>query len=246
MSQCVYERPTRFLVSGCSFSCSSSSVTDINKNQYMWPDFLVNKHNFEIINNFAISGNGNTAIVQNLSWALTSWSSVFSPEKTLIVFNITGLDRLDLMAPASHPDINHSGSWSSALPFGWITSGGLLGRASGKSQKIIDSLYKNLGWEQIIISNCLNLINFIQRLKTEKYRFYFMLMDDQIVKDSPQFFLDFLESNTDNWIRFDECLSMNAYGKKLDLLMDDNFHLTVQGHKEISEPISTKIINHFT
>ena len=73
-----------------------------------------------------------------------------------------------------------------------------------------------------------------------------MLMDDQIVKDSPQFFLDFLQSNTDNWIRFDEYLSMNAYGKKLDLLMDDNFHLTVQGHKEISEQISTKIINHFT
>jgi hypothetical protein len=240
-----YEKPTKFLVSGCSFTVSGSNPAELQKKIWRWPDPLALEYNIKIINNLAIAGNGNTAIVQNLSYALEESKLVFSPETTLVMFNITGLDRIDLMVPNSHPDINQIGSWHDIFPFAWITSGGYVGLASGNAQKLIDSLHKNLDWEPIIMANCLTIINFIQRLEADGYRYYFMLMDDQILNDSPKFFQNFIKSKSNSWITFGEYQSMHGYGKSLGLLDTDNFHLTLEGDLKIAEFVKQKINHHF-
>jgi hypothetical protein len=237
----VYQIPDRFLVSGCSFTTGSSDAGDIHKKMNSWPCPLVVKYNIPIIYNLALSGGGNTSICHNISYVIDT-DPVFAPENTLVLFNITGLDRIDLMVQSDHPDINTNGSWHKVFPFAWITSGGWL---TGKLKKITDTLQKNLGWDSVIRSNCLNIINFIQRLEADGYRYYFMLMDDQILDDAPDFFINFIKSKTQQWITFNEYLSMHSYGKSLGLLESDNFHLTLEGNLKIAEIVNNQITKEF-
>lgn len=241
-----YTVPDRLLVSGCSFTTSGSDVASLIENVVSWPDPLVKEYNIKIINNLAMQGNGNTSICQGLSYVINSeLRHSFPPERTLILFNITGLDRIDLMVPNSHPDINTLGSWHRVFPFAWITSGGWLGQRSGNSKKLIDSLQKNMGWEQVILSNCLTIINLVRSLESLGYRYHFMLMDDQILKDAPEFFVEFIKTKSDHWITFGEHLSMHAYGDSLGVLQDDNFHLSIDGNIKISKVVSQKIARYF-
>lgn len=255
----IYQTPDRLLIGGCSFTVGSSSVANINQFQQAWPDYLVCRYPIQIINNFAMNGGGNIAMIQNLTFALEKDSTVFPPDKTLILFNITGLERIDLMVSGDHPDINRETPWNDHMPFSWITSGGWfgymhlksprwppIGVRSGHAKQLIDTLQKNQEYEQIVLSTCLALINFIMALQARGYRYYFMIMDDQILLDAPEFFIQFLHKQEQKWIRFGQYLSMHSYAESYDALKPDNFHPSVEGHKKIADKIMEVVGHHFT
>jgi hypothetical protein len=179
----------------------------------------------------------------------------FAPENTLILFNITGLERIDIMVPKDHPHINDGCSWARLFDFAWLTSMGWFGSdhvspigiLSGHSKPLLDSLQKNQGYEQVVLSNCLSIVNFIESLKAKRYRFCFMIMDDRILEDSPKWFRDFLEAQDASWIRFGEYLSMLSYTKSLkNHLQEDNFHPNHEGSKAIAKVAANSIDHYFT
>ena len=89
------------------------------------------------------------------------------------------------------------------------------------------------------------LINFMHSLEALNHRYYFMLMDDQILLDAPDFFIKFLQDKDTHWIRFGEHQSMFSFAKHLGLLQSDGFHPSDQGHEKIADQIKQKIANHF-
>lgn len=245
MTPIKYEIPSRFIISGCSITASSSSIVELKKQIYKWPDPLVVKYNIEVFCNLAIPGAGNNAICQNISYVLNTQQTTFSPEKTLILFNLADLDRIDLIAPSNHPDINTGGSWHNVFPFSWVTSGGWLGQASGSSRQIINSLQKVHHWDQAILANCLATMNFLKRLDADNYRYYFMFNADHALTDAPLFFQDFIRTKDKNWIRFGEFLSIRSFGKSIGELESDNAHLTLPGYQEVAKIVDFHIKQHF-
>lgn len=237
----IYNRPDRLFFSGCSFTCSTSDVNEAVKNLDSWADYIVKKTNPKFINNFALTGGGNNAICTNLSYLIES-QTVASPENSLILFNITGLDRIDIITTSDHPDINTTGSWHNIFPFAWITSGGWCGESSGQAKNLMSNLHKNSEYSQVVLENSLRIINFIQYLKFKKYRFYFMLMDNTILSDAPKFFIEFLEAHrNNNWITFDQYDTMHELALTNNMTLYDKFHPDANGHKLIAEYVYDRI-----
>ena len=254
----IPEMPDRLLIGGCSFTDSPNNLQALKADPCGWVSNLVLKYpQIRFINNVAISGGGTHAMVQNLSYMLsgTNW---FPPEKTLVLFDITGLERVDLMVSEQHPDRNDFSHVNITLPFAWITSGGwfgpdhikdfrspLTGLRTGHSKAMIDELQKNQEYEQVVLDNSLGVMNLIMSLAHRGYRYYFMIMDDQVLQDAPDFFQKFLDGQDQHWIKFDPYLSMFAYTRALSMLDTDQFHPSRQGHVKIAERIAQTVDHHF-
>lgn len=240
-----YQRPDRIFFSGCSFTCSTSDVDTALKNLNSWPNFIVEKTKPYFINNFGLTGGGNNAMCTTLLYLIET-QQVASPETSIILFNITGLDRIDIITTPEHPNINTTGSWHNVFPFAWITSGGWTGRPSGQAKSLIDNLQKNSDYNQIILENSLRIINFIRYLEVKGYRFYFMLMDSTIFRDAPDFFINFIESYRNKiWITFDQYNTMHDLITANNMTENDKFHPNAHGHKLISDYVYERIKHWF-
>ena len=182
-----------------------------------------------------MSGGGNFAIANNLTYLLNS-KNYINAKDSLIIFNISGLDRIDTMVSVDHPDANKYFSWDKDFEFGWITEGGF-----NNNKNVFNGLLqKNMGFEQVQILSCLSMVQCFSYLESRNFNYYFMLMNDTIL-DSPLWFNDFLNKRQDKWIQFNQGKSMYEYAKNTNLLSEDKFHPSIHAHKLIADQILHKI-----
>jgi len=222
------------VTAGCSFTAGTSDMVSAVSKPTVWPHFVLSKLNPNIFNNLSLSGGGNISIASNLVYFLQS-KSYIDPAEILIVFNISGLDRSDTMCPVDHPDANTTFSWSQDFGYGWITSGGFLGGKSGTPFKGL--LQKNMGIENIITFNCLALTQALGYLEHRKFHYAFMVMDDQVLTDCPDWFMDVLNKYQSKWIQFEHSKTMNGHCAINGLLDTDHFHPSTAGHADIADHV---------
>ena len=225
-----------FIVAGCSFSVGISDKEVAINCPTTWSHFLLSKLNPKFFYNLAIPGSGNFAIANNLIYLLESKNHIEAKD-SLIIFNISGLDRIDTMVPVDHPNANKSFSWDKDFKFGWIVEGGFL----NNKNVFKGLLQKNMGFEQVQLLSCLSMVQCFSYLESRNFNYRFMLMDNNIL-NSPVWFTDFLNVRQDKWIQFDHAQSMHEYAKNTNLLSEDKFHPSIHAHKLIADQIFNKII----
>lgn len=147
---------------GCSFIGSGDYTPAIPNS---WASMVAKKIQCQSLVNFASSSHGNILISMTLIEALTKYSA-YSPENTLVLFNLTDLGRLDVPCSHDHPDKTTQNNWNNILPFTFL---------SNKS-KLHSTICKNIGIEQIEIMSqhaVLALLNFLEQ---RKFNYRFMIM----------------------------------------------------------------------
>jgi hypothetical protein len=233
---------TRLLISGCSFSTGSSNVEDACANPSTWANALCSLARPTIVCNLSIPGGGNNAIIGGLTYTITT-QQIWNAQDTMIVFNVTGMERTDLICAPDHPDGNRLNSWyqQDQFPFKYLISGGWARPQSNPQDRLFRELETNQQFDAICLHNSMAMMNFMLSLDARQYRWYFMIMDRENVWDhSPEFFRQFLESRS-NWIQFGEHRSMKEFCEHNGWLEQDNFHPTAQGHQAMATQIWQKM-----
>ena len=221
-----------FIVSGCSYSVGSSSVTEARKNPITWNHLLLKKYNPAIFANLSIPGAGNIAITSNLILFLENNKHIV-PDHTAIILNLTELDRMDLPCAVDHPNANRFFSWADSLNCNWLTEGAFTVNKSPFNQ----ALQKNIGYDQIVMFSCLSVLKCFGYLESRGFDYRFMLMLDSVYTESPQWFQEALDQRIKKWIQIREYRGMQDYGRANKLLHTDNYHLSLDGNQHIANVI---------
>lgn len=231
---------TVYLVNaGCSFTAGTSDIHLAKNNPQSWGHFLLSKINPRIYINLGIPGGGNRQIADNLIYLLNSKPEI-TPSNSLILFNISGLDRIDTMCSIEHPDANKNFSWSKDFGFSWITEGGFV----STNAPFYGALQKNMELEQIRLSSCLAIIQLLAFLKLKKFRFFFMTLDDKIFEECPTWFKTVIfEHYNHNYIRFGEVFSMHEFAKSKNLLAPDRFHPNLEANQLVANVVYETLID---
>jgi hypothetical protein len=226
----------KLVVSGCSFSACSSNIENGIMYPTTWSQFLLPKINPNIFVNVAMNAGGNFAAGYNIVYLLETKNFFMSNDAvsndTLVLFNITGLDRFDSMCYKDSPHANNSFSWNKDFGFGWITQGGF---GHGPRPPFNGLLQKHMGMDQIITTNSLAIINTITYLEANNFQYAFMLMNQHIETAAPDFLKRFLDNRSAHYITFDGISNMYEYCEQNSLLGYDQFHPSREGHSAIAD-----------
>jgi hypothetical protein len=229
---------SNLLIGGCSFSAGTSDIGEALAQPSTWAHFLLSKIDINLYANLAIPGGGNLATSFNILNFLQK-NTHFNKKNTLVIFNITGLERIDTICATDHPDAIQYFSYSKSLNYNWINEGSF----ETKMSPFYGKLQKNMGYDQVKILNEYAVITLISFLENENYNFRFMYMDEEIVKESSDIFQKFLLKRQSNLILFDEHLAMHEYCKQQQALHRDNQHPSVHGYQLISAKVLENLIN---
>jgi hypothetical protein len=222
-----------FITAGCSFTAGTSCIDQAKKNPVTWAHYLLSTVMPKFFYNLAIPGGGNQQLVDNLIYLLET-KKYIDPQNTLIGINITGLDRIDTMCAIDHPNSNKNFSWANEFNYSWITEGSFI----NKSLPFNGALQKNVGLTQIQLTNCLSIVKCFSYLEKHGFNYFFMIMNDNIISDSPAWFNSYLlEQKTNSYIKFNDCYSMHSFAKSQNLLEKDNFHPDKNGNQLIASKI---------
>lgn len=227
MSQLEY-----FITAGCSFTAGTSDIDQARSNPESWPHFLLEKIPARFLINLAIPGGGNQQIADNVIYLLETKKYITS-ENCLIGINFTGLDRLDIMCAVDHPDANKNFSWSKDFGFGWITEGTFV----SKTSPFNGMLQKNMELDQTQLSNCLSIVKLLSYLELNRFKYFFMLMNDEIMDTSRTWFNDFVNQGQTGPVIFGQSKSMKSFATDKGLLNKDQFHPNKEAHQLMSNEI---------
>lgn len=227
-----------FITAGCSFTAGNSVIEEVTRSPSVWPDFLVSWIDAKVFYNIGITGGGNCAMCDSLIYLLET-KKYINPGNTLIGINITGLDRIDTMCAVDHPNDTNRFSWKHDFGFSWINEGGF----TCQIPPFNGDLQKHIGLEQIHLLNALAVTKCLTYLESHKFSYFFMVMDDQVIQDSPPWFLDFLNCRKKKWITFGNHNTMHSFAKENCLLEEDGFHPSNAGHKLIADAAIEQLVD---
>lgn len=198
-----------FIVTGCSFTASRlEDVEDTaeawNLRASHWPHtvFAELGPQGKTFINLAMGSGGNTAAFVNLCYLL-NLNHQYSPENTLIGFNITSLirkDRMCLPNDARQSVYRESVDVPKYLGISWYPE-------IHNKDEIID---------HTVIQNACKVIESISYLESRKFNYFFMLMSDSVYTTAPSWFQEFLDARKNiSWILLDRYLSMESYSNSI-------------------------------
>ena len=150
---------------GCSFIPSPDYATS---EPASWAGMVAQSLNVSSIVNTAAGGHGNMLIATSLIEVLTRYP--YPPDETLVLFNISWSDRLDIPCSFLSPDSSQHVTWSPDLiPFTYMDPPG--STAGSALRKIV----KNLGIEHIESLSCIALTSLFNFLENQKFNYRFLL-----------------------------------------------------------------------
>jgi len=220
------------VVSGCSFTHNNS-----DKDICTWPYYLRELGNFKNVYDCSLPGAGNHHVSQSLQWELVN--NQFDPRKTLVVVMWSGNDRDDVIC-----DENVLNQYPMKYQYapGVVTgiTGGSHDEAKGNIKAGID-LKKLKSPRSRAIENFLYINGTKIWLEHHDYRSIFL---DYINRSLPNRSLDFdiydyLPLNCQKKLHdiIDHCTDLYTFCLKNDLLSDDDFHPSPEGHLQWTKKI---------
>lgn len=198
-----------FIVTGCSFTASrledvEDTVEAWNLRASHWPHTVFAKlgPRGKTFINLAMGAGGNTAAFVNLCYLL-NLKQEYTPQNTLIGFNITALTRKDHMClpdDARQSEHRESVDVPKHLGISWYPE------PCGEDDII----------NHVMIQNSCKVIESISYLEHRGFDYFFMLMSDSVYTTAPSWFRKFLDARRNtNWILLDGYLSMQAYSNSI-------------------------------
>jgi hypothetical protein len=226
-----------FITTGCSFTAGIIPLPHNESKRWhnrgsVWPHFCFAEMNPEENNfyNLALPGGGNLAALSNLIFYLNSLENEkVDPSNILVGINLTGLHRIDVIADVEDKinkdfacfDSSGLVHPSETFSFGWITGA--------------NDMYP-FKYDKFDILSCLYILQTFEYLKSKKIKFFFMIMNDPIYYQAPNWFQKFLNDNDDSWVKFDSILGMYEFANSIGELTDDG-HPTTQAHRIIAKRV---------
>jgi len=225
-----------FITTGCSFTAGTIPLPHNLADNWkifgnVWPHFCfaeMNTNEDQFVN-LALSGGGNISASANLIYYLETNKHQLTHENTLIGINLTGLHRWDTICEVDNVNANKDlccidptgiDHFSKQLGFGWITEG-------------IDYEHPRLN---IDLLNCLSVLQCFSYLELNKFRYFFMIMNNDIYNFAPAWFQQVLDSRHDSWIKFNAGPGMMEFVKQQNLTRSaTDFHPSTQGHQLIAQ-----------
>lgn len=216
--------PTQYSNGGCSFINDSNfiSATPVS-----WAGCLAKLLDVKSFVNVAAHSHGINLTVNAIIELLNKFN--YSPDNTLIVFNITDPGRLDVSCDFDHHDKSKWVPWDQNLiPYSYID----------RNNDFVKSCERNQGLDQVEISNVNILELFMCTLEQRKFDFYFLLMKNYL--DHPTLG-KVIQKHQSHLIDIDGHNNMYDYSVANKLLVADDFHPNLQAHKNISEIVYEKV-----
>jgi hypothetical protein len=216
------------ITSGCSFSTGAMGQELEQKKLTTWSSQLAWHLGRQHVS-LALSGGGNNWISHGLVWYIETHRQWFGPD-TIVVFNITTFDRLDLLCDPLCPDKNENFPWERHFQTAVANSGGMIGR-----QRLFKPYYVNAGIDPILTANTLEIIKLSHYLDNVGLPWAFMMMLDFEADPPNQLFADWFEKNQDHNIAFGHTRGMKEWAVANNLTKADGIHPSWQGHDQLTQ-----------
>ena len=223
------------IVSGCSFTQNGLIKEKYTHNDYQqvsWPYFLRDLGGFDRVLDTSMSGAGNYHIAHSLQWAI----EMETPEvdKSLVIVMWSGHDRDDHICPISNisDDYPVKFKYSNTVLTG-ITGGSSPG-AKGNTYNGLKQLALTKTHESRAIENYLYIRGMWSFLTAAGYKFIFLkwldpsLPNRSLDFDIKKYLPELLQKKLDSMIL--DITDPHTYAVKNDLLGNDNFHPSPDGH----------------
>lgn len=206
---------------GCSFN---NQGQDYIATPASWASILAQLLNVQSFVNLAASSHSNILVANTIRHVLSS--NNYSPDDTLVVFNISIANRLDVPCEFDHPNASEFIPWTEYLfPHSYLD----------RDSKIYKSFEKNIGIDTAKTLGYAQLDFLFNWLEANGYTYYFLLTDTEDLKDAE--FCKMIENRQDRFIQINPGIAMWEYGQISGNNTINNYHPDEIGRQDIARQV---------
>ena len=180
-----------------------------------WASFLAKKIDPDSFTNVAVSGHGNVATNKVVCDMLKKFA--YRPDNTLIVFNVSSVDRLDVVCEYDKGEFSKPPWGNDIIDYSFLKP-----RGSEWKQQLLDTTIEVI--EQQSVDSLYQLFDYLTKFE---YPFVFTLMKDYTDLSVIQQYRDHLVPMPGN--------GMYEFCKGINGLSNDKFHPSTNGHQAVAE-----------
>jgi hypothetical protein len=221
------------VVSGCSFTYNNHETSAVT-----WPYYLRDLGGFEQVLDCSFPGAGNSHISDSLIWGLEIDQP--DPAESLVVVMWSGNDRDDYICPSSNQKFYPFEFKYADHVFAGITSGTHPSN-DGNTIKAFKEFSLTKTPESRAIENYLYIVKTAHYLKSQGYKFMFLNFCDPALPsrtqnlDIKQYLQNSAQTTLESLIQ--PITDPYRYAVKNDLLSDDDFHPSPDGHLKWTQKV---------
>jgi hypothetical protein len=204
--------------------CSFIQHPDLDAVEPMtWAGMLAQRLNVSSLVNMAAVGHGNIAIANNILALLQRFA--YSPNDTLIAFNISDPGRLDIPCEFESPDKSIVCTWGAdVLPFSYMSI----------KHDIVNRCRKFMGIDHVETFTTNSLLGMMSFITRQGYQFRFMTMKNYYQHPAVNTLLQEFQSQ---YIDLEHGHGMAEFVEHLGLNSQDGFHPDPAGHVLLTDTI---------
>jgi hypothetical protein len=224
---CRHSGIQNLIVSGCSFTQNTSQEHSVT-----WPEYLAHRYTIPTVINCALAGAGNSHINASLQWALES--CYYDPAESLVAVMWSGNDRDDLIVDPTHIDPKYPFQYYYTNSAAAAITGGSDEKCQGNTHESFRVVTDLKSPASRAVENYLYVNSLYNYLKNCGYRFIFLDFLDRSLPNRT------LDVNITDYLpkelaqryasRFAPVENIYSWCLRRDLLTDDDFHPSPDGH----------------
>jgi hypothetical protein len=216
--------PTLNSVGGCSF-CNDENYKSATPKS--WASWVAKKLQVKSFVNTASSSHGNFLIADTILYLLTNYQ--YTPNNTLVIFNISMPTRLDIPCEFTHPDVSKFLPWNENLiPFAYLDR-------TCRSYKNIE---KNIGLDLVPLMSWQKIDFLCNWLENQKYNYLFLTTENH---NNVKEFQQIVNPRRNLFIDLDPGVGLLEWSALTKNNTKNNYHPDEKGRELISDLVIEKI-----
>lgn len=196
---------------------------------YSWAGYVAQLLGVKSCVNLAASSHSNILVANTIRHVLSTFN--YSPENTLVLFNVSIANRLDVPCEFDHPNASKFIPWTQELfPHTYLD----------RDCKIYKSFEKNIGIDTAKTLGYTQLDFLFNYLEANGYTYYFLLTDTNDLKDKE--FCKMIQTRQDKFIKINPGIAMWEYGQESGNNTENHYHPDEAGRQDIAQQVVNYII----
>lgn len=177
--------------------------------------------------NLAGGGHGNIMLANSVTEIINQYN--YDLDRTLVIFNLSEPERLDIMCAWDHPERSGMVPWDQAIiPHSYI----------GPLKPSYHNFRKNMGLEQVRRQTSRVVDMFFSWLENNRIQFVFTMMNNYLAVED---MYGCISPRLDRLVQCKDHTGMYEYVCHHNLNLQDNLHPDHRGHRNIADFVLEKI-----